>query len=446
MRIDRHSLSALLLVITRMIKADSRIDADEISLLIGLEQQYGFDRSLMNEASRLTLAEAIAQLRTLDVDVRRTMMQSLTQLACSDEVMERHEAMLLLTLRYCLLDEGLHCEVVSSRKSHRGGDLGTYLIYFESETDLAIHARLQQDWAQLERLLRGQGLSLLYVEHIVGQLTALEPRIVRTLLGYLAPSLSDAQVEDLCQRTSRMDTATFGREVLVRNLELQELRTASPSLLVNLGTTDFLRIPLTQEPLTLIRQLLDDYGQLVSPEAKGGHTLEDDSEQGHFRYYSYYRDFFNLLVEAEPKVSRIVVWPNKSEFEFPDADRKLKLKPQEAALYCLILCCTYKYNRKGLPLCYTPEQRQIEALYRRIYCRKKFVDEKAVVFPESLAPLRSKIEDKMAKQLEGLDNLEDFIPRNVGQEGFYRITAPVQLVMVRPDYRQEEVGIEEFEW
>lgn len=445
-RIDRRSLAALLLVITRIIKADSRIDADEVTQLIKLEDKFGFDRSIMNDSPRLTLAEAIAQLRTLDKALLADIMQSLTELASTDRVLERHEAMLLLTLRYCLIDQADNCQVISSHVSHRGGDLGTYLLYFESERCDAMHQLICEEWELQKLLLQQSGLSFFYVEHLVARLKEQNPAIMKTLLGYMAPAMTDEQIQGLFMRMEKMDTATFGREILVRGMELTALRNAGPSLLINLGTTDFLCIGLTHDPLAHIRRFLDDYQHLASPGMTPIRAMEDDLHEGHFRYYSYYRDLFNLLVSAEPQESRMVVWPNKSEFTFPDAARTLRLNQQEASLYCLILAHTYMYQKQGLPLSYTPEQRKIEALYRTIYCRKKFIEEEDVIFPDNLAPIRAKIERKMRQQLEGLDNIEDFIPRNYDRQGFYRITAPLSMVKVKPDLREPEVGIVDFRW
>ena len=446
-RIDRKSLASLLLVITRMIKADSRIDTSEIQKLIALERQYNFNRTLMSDASQMTLSEAIRQLRTLDVNLRRQMLQSLTELGSTDRVLERHEALLLLTLRYCMMgDEELECDVVSSRISHRSGDLGTYIIYFESERNERIHQQIFEQWELMKLLLQQQGLQFFFVEHIVRHLCSHDADIVRKMLGYFAPSHTEEQVDHLYHRMETMDSAAFGQQVLVRGMEISELRDSQPCLLVNLGSTDFLRIHITGNVEQHIRKFLDDYIRLASPGTMSMRPIDNENRLGHFSYYGYYRDLFNLLIQTEPKVSRIVLWPNKSEFQFPDAGRTLRLNQQEAALYTLILVYTFKYNKQGLPLSYTPEQRKIEALYRTIYCRKKFVETEDVIFPDNLAPIRAKIEKKMRDQLDGLDNIEDFIPHNENREGYYRIVAPVKMVCVRPDIRQNEVSIVDFEW
>ena len=446
-RLDHKSLVALLLVITRMIKADSRIDASEIQKLMVLERQYNFDHTLMTEASRLTLSEAIKQLRTLDVPTRHQILESLTELGSTDRILERHEALLLLTLRYCLLDDDWQkCDVVSSHISHRSGDLGTYIIYFETEDNEAIHREIFDEWELMKLMLQQNGLQFFFVEHIVQSLCKQDPVIIKKMLEYFAPTKTDQQIDHLYARMEEMDSSTFCQQVFVRSMQLTDLRNSRPSLLINLGSTDLLRIEITDTPQAHIRKFLDDYNRQASPGMTAVRPLDNENHLGHFSYYGYYRDFFNLLVQSEPKESRIVLWPNKSEFEFPQIGRSLRLNQQEASLYSLILVYTYKYNKKGLPLCYSPEQRKIEALYRTIYCRKKFVETEDVIFPDNLAPIRAKIEKKMRDQLDGLDNIEDFIPRNERREGFYRIAAPLKMVCVRPDIRQSEVSIADFEW
>lgn len=447
-RLERKNLEALLLIVTRMIKADNRVDAEEIELLAQLEEQYGFDRSLMTEARHLTLAEAVRRLASLDAPIRQQILESIGSLAKADQTMERHEALLLLALRYCLGDDNEGCayEVVSGSHNRHGGDLSSYIIYYESETDDKRHKQIDEHWELMNLLMQQQGLQLMVVEHIVDDLCQQDKAMVQKLMGYMAPQLSDDQLSALYDRMTDMDTRTFGQRVLVRDLQFGDLREAKPSLLVSIGRNDMLRIELSDDDnvLTHVRKLVNDYSQLANSGMEALRLINSATQQGHFMFYGYYHDFFSLLVESEPIESRIVLWPFKSEFMFPDADRKLKLTPQEATLYTLILI--YNYKKKGLPTCFTKDQKEIEHTYKNIYCLKKNADDKDAIFPDNLAPIRSKIEKKMRAQLEGLDNLEDFIPRNEDREGRYSITAPISMVRVKPDGRQPETGILDYKW
>ena len=446
-RFEHKTLAALLLVITRMIKADSRVDAEEIEQLTQLEKLYGFDHTLMAEASRLSLSEAVKRLADLDTAARQQVLQSLDALAKTDRILERHEALLLLALHYCLNGIG-HCEVISGNQERHSSDRASYIIYHETEYDERYHRQIDEHWELLNLLLHQNGLQLMVVECIVRDLCQQAPDMVRKLMGYMAPELNDDQLLHIYDRMTQMDTVTFGQRVLMRDLEYQMLRDTRPSLLVSLGHGDMLRIELQDDLLSHIRQLMADYSKLASPCMEALRIIDNTAQPGHFRFYGYYHDFFHMLVEAEPHESRIVVWPNKSEFEFPTAGRTLRLNQQEASLYTLILLMNYDQERdvKGLPLCYTSEQKRIEALYRKIYCRKKMVETSEVIYPDNLAPIRAKIERKMREQLVGLDNIEDYIPHNENREGYYRITAPASMIMVKPDSRQPEVGIRDFAW
>ena len=446
-RFEHKNLAALLLVITRMIKADSRVDAGEIEQLTQLEKQYGFDHTLMAEAARLTLAEAVRRLSEMDDAARQQVLQSLDTLAKTDRILERHEALLLLALHYCL--NGIRrCEVISGNNERHSSDRASYIIYHETGYDERYHRQIAEHWELMTLLMQQHGLQLMVVECIVKDLCQQDPDMIRKLMGYMAPELNDEQLHQIYERMSQTDTVTFGQRVLVRDLEYSALRNARPSLLVSLGHGDMLRIELQHDLLSHIRQLITDYSHLASPSMEALRIIDNAAQPGHFRFYGYYHDFFHMLVEAEPRESRIVIWPNKSEFDFPTAGRTLRLNQQEASLYTLILILNYdlEHDAKGLPLCYTSEQKRIEALYRRIYCRKKMVETSEVIYPDNLAPIRAKIERKMREQLAGLDNIEDFIPHNENRSGYYRITAQPAMVRVRPDSRQPEVEISDFVW
>ena len=285
-RLDHKSLVALLLVITRMIKADSRIDAGEIQKLMVLEQQYNFDHTLMTEANRLTLSDAIKQLRSLDLPTRRQILQSLTELGSTDRILERHEALLLLTLRYCLLDdEGQQSEVISSHKSHRSGDLGTYIIYFEAEDNENIHRQIFEEWELMKLMLQQNGLQFFFVEHIVQSLCKQDPVIVKKMLEYFAPTKTDEQIGHLYDRIEKMDSATFCQQVFVRSMEMNDLRNARPSLLINLGSTDLLRIEIADTPQAHIRRFLEDYNLQASPGVTACRPLDNENHLGNFSYY-----------------------------------------------------------------------------------------------------------------------------------------------------------------
>lgn len=440
--LDHKSLVALVHVIIKLIKADHIIDVSEVEQLTVLEKQYGFSRREMSEAQRISLAEAVGQLASLDAEMRNNIMTSLLELAGADRQCVPSEALLLTALRYCLEMKDGDCQLLYSNEATAFAS--PYVLYVENEPDVAIHNQLREEQKLIRLTFQQYGFRLLFIEDLVSQLSQLEQPVLQKLLGYLAPELDDVQLEQIYDRMLQMDTSTFCTHVLVRGLQLSSLRQSEPSLLIYIGSA-FLRIGLKAGVMPTIQRFLEVYRQHVSPSAIVP-LLSADTSSGKLKYDGYFKAFFELLVKAEPKESPMVIWPMKSEFEFPAVKRTLRLNQQEASLYTLILEYNFAHGCKGLPLCYTNEQKNIEALYRRIYCRKKFVDATEVIFPDNLAPIRAKIERKMRDQLAGLSNLEDFIPHNEGRQGYYRVTALPKMVCVKPDSRQEIVGIGDYYW
>lgn len=435
MRVDHKTKLAIQRYIVELIKADDVIDMREIQWLERMEQTYGFDRSLMSEALQMSLADAANHLAHIDKAVRQPLFDELNELATSDKICLPAEAMILLALQY---------EAIALPKSvHRGG-LGPYVIYLESTRNEARHEELAEQFELLQLMLHQQGLGFIYIEKMAQELAEQDSLMMRKVLGYMAPQHTDAQIEKAYQRMKAMDTPTFCNQVLVRNLLIDEVRDSEPSLLVCTPST-LLRIPLGKESMySHVKRFCSTYSALISPGQRGGNLLSDNLAQS-LPFAGYYRIFFKFLLKAEPTESQIIIWPNKSDFEFPEAGRTLHLNQQEASLYTLILIKSVE-GSQGLPLCYTPEQKRIEQMYRTIYCRKKLIETDEVIYPDNLAPIRAKIERKMREQLAGLSNLEEFIPYNENRKGFYRVRALPQIVWVKPDSRSEKVALTDFKF
>ena len=443
--LDHKNLVAFVRVISELIRIDDVIDAEEIAMLTELERQYGFNRSYKREAMRLTLADAIEQLSSLDLQARTQIMQAFEALAGADRICVTREAIMLLALRYCLEGkQDRQCHVIECPASMAAPDQAPYVMYAESDYDDVRHEQMDAKMELIQLMLQKYGLRLFYVEQIVSKLSEMDKEMMLMTLGYLAPELDDMQVMQMYDRMLSTSTEVFTTRVMARDLQVSALRNIKPSLLISMGST-FLCITLQDTIEDHIKSFLNDFGQLVSPQSISA-NIRLEAGEDKLRYFGYYKAFFDFILKAEPKESRLVVWPLKSEFEFPEVKRTLRLNQQEASLYTLILEYTYKHDGKGLPLCYTPAQKQIEALYRTIYCCKKCVDEKDVIYPENLAPIRAKIEKKMREQLSGLSNIEDYIPHNDNRQGFYRVSAHVRNIMVKADIREEEVNLQDYQW
>ena len=432
-RLEHSLLSALVHLVGRIICADRCISTVELEALVEMEDHFGFDRTLMAESSQWTLASAVARLQEADEALRLEILESLTTLAKADRKVDQREAMLLIVLQRCLR-KGASDRVLTCGSWDGKEDFCGSILYVESELDAQRHQELNAQWELLQLLLQQSGFRMMQAEKMVESISAMDASLVRLLLGYMAPQKSDQQLDDFISRMQSMDSATFCERILVDTLKIEECRHTQPCLLFGLGHKDFLQIPLEGNVMELVRDFLAEYAEIITPSQS---ARLNATRGGDFLYDGYSRLFFSLLVMAEPRKSPIVLWPNKSEFDFPAVGQTLRLNQQEATLYTLILIQSISGEGKGLPLAYGPDQKRIERLYRSIYCRKKLVESSLVLYPDNLAPIRARIEKKMREQLVGLDNLEDYIPYNVNHEGFYRVNVSGEMVSVHSDLYTE---------
>lgn len=441
-RIERRFLTAFVYLVGQIICADRCISGTELKTLQELEDRFGFGHALMAEASNYNLADAVACLKEMDPTILKEMLEALHEMALADRVIERNEALLLLALRCCMSKDPAY-SIVSSSEADSSLNYGGCILYAESSCEEVFHQELNTQWELLQLLLLREGFQLIYIDRMVKEIAALDEKIVHMLLGYMAPRMTDEQIDDVQRRMKTMDSATFCERILDNTLHLKGCRNTRPCLLVGIDSCNFLKIELKDTLQYEVRRLLEIYDEIATHSLPSSMPASGRSE---FLYDGYGKLFFSMLVKAEPHKSSLILWPNKSEFEFPEVGCKLQLNQQEASLYTLILLRSLTGEGRGLPLAYCAESKRIETLYRTIYCRKKLIESSEVTYPDNLAPIRARIEKKMREQLCGLENLEDYIPYNLNHEGFYRVLVPAAMVMVKPDMQSEPVALHEYKW
>ena len=99
--------SAIVRLLSDLIKADTVIDTREIDLFEKICSRYNIDvPETLVEAQKLTLSEALSALEALSASERRTLVEDLENIAIADGKCEPEEALLLLALRQILSGEG----------------------------------------------------------------------------------------------------------------------------------------------------------------------------------------------------------------------------------------------------------------------------------------------------------------------------------------------------
>ncbi len=454
---------AIARVISDMIKADNIIEESEIEMLNRFKQVYAIDSNILSRARRVKFSEAVSDLSDLPPEEKIEIFKAIQNMAVADGVCVPREAMLLLALRYVfgIRKEGRHRYKISndigakliSCPTGEGSITSQYVIYIEGKYHSVENECVKTDLELNVLKLRQWGFDFIYIPALIDEFSAMNPDYVKAVINYMAPELSEGTINQVYERLLRMDTPTFCNHVLAEKLHVEEVKNAEPSLFVNIGTsivpycsvggkvecyTEFLCIPLKDSITSHIKDFIRAYSKLVSFYATPNSTDFADNNN-RFKYFGFYKAMFDFLVKAEPKESHILIHTENAVLKFPKTALEVKLSPQEAALYKLILELTYNHDLKGLPTYYTKKyDKEIREKYAQIYRRE------GGEYPDNIAPIRSRIETKMRNQLEGLSNLEEFIPKM--SDGKYVVCAPPERVRICSDYYGKVENLKDFCW
>lgn len=438
---------AIARIASDMIKADNIIEETEIELLNKLKKTYNLDSHILNEARHMKFSSAIASIQSLTDSEKIVFFKDIQSIALADGICVPKEAILLLALQYSLgieKDKKRGQHIINHNReiniiSCPTGDTSItsqYVIYIEGRYNADVNEDIKRDFRSDVLELRSWGFDFIYIPSLIDEFRTMDAEYVKDVIRYMAPELDDHTTNVVYDRLLKMDTVTFCNYVLAEKLKVDAVKGAEPSLLINIGTsvvpycsisgpvecyTEFMCIPITKDHTAeQIEEFTQAYKELVQFQAIT--YIKDDRNK--FKYFGFYKAMFDFLVKAEPKESDIVLHPWNNCFEFPQVSLDdLQLSPQEAALYKLILECTYnQHSLGGLPTTYTRHQKDIEKTYQKIYHKDD------ANFPGALSPIRSRIESKMRKQLNGLANLEEFIPKL--KDGKYVISASPDRIKI----------------
>jgi uncharacterized tellurite resistance protein B-like protein len=454
---------AIARIISDMIKADNIIDESEIEMLNRFKQVYFIDSNILSKARHVKFSQAVSDLKYLKPEEKIEIFKAIQNMAKADGVCVPREAMLLLALRYAfgVRESDRHQYSISndagtkliSCPTGEASITSQYVIYIEGKYNDAENERVKKDLELNVLKLRHWGFDFIYIPSLIEEFQTMNAEYVKDVVNYMAPELSESTIDQVYNRLLQMDTPTFCNHVLAEKLHVEEVKNTEPSLFVNIGTsivpycatagkvecyTEFLCIPLKDGITSHVNDFINAYQGLVSSYATTNATDCADNNN-RFKYFGFYKAMFDFLVKAEPKESHVLLHTDNAVLKFPKTALEVKLSPQEAALYKLILELTYNHELKGLPTYYTKKyDKEIREKYLKIY-RKSGCE-----FPDNIDPIISRIKAKMNKQLGGLANLEEFLPKK--SNGKCVIFAAPERIKICNDYYGKVVDFSGYQW
>lgn len=370
---------AIARIVSDMIKADNIIEQNEIKDMKELMSKYSIDSQKMSDARLLRFSEAVNSLKDLPAKGQKMIFDDIYSIALSDKICVPREALLLMALQYCLINNDRNVNngrllpkpYLISCPTGEASFNDQYMVYLESSYDEERNKELKQHFRLLVTITRLCGFNFIYIPKMVEEFRTMNEQYVKDVISYMAPNLENSFIQQVYDRLCDMTTVDFFRNVLYERLQVKALHNTPPSLLINIGTsvvpycsaggsvryyTEFLCIPISSSILSLVDDILDFYQSKVS--IRQSITISDS--KGQFKYFGFYKALFDFLVAPPPVAPDLVFLGQDMKtgryqiaFKFDDEnEKKVSLTPKEYDIYFQVALKTYKSRTKGLPVSY----------------------------------------------------------------------------------------------
>ena len=443
--LNREDKIAFARVITDLIEADFVVEADEMQFFENIISKEGFSISdaMLVEAKKMDFAKALSILKALDENSRRMVVDTLKQLSMSDGVCVPLEAILIFAVEQVLMNDATVHSI-----PHSGINIDNLkVIYIENEETL-IGKQIETKLSSIVSELKLVGFDFVYIPRLIKDFGRMEHDYLKKVVKYMIPSISEERVTAICENLRGLTTSRFCRDLLYKKLGMN-LIDCKPSLLIKINDSDivdryeseaiertrysnFLQLELKGDVIDEIHSIIETYHSMISCSI----TVESKPRTPKFIYTGFHRSLFDLIAFGrELKEFRLVfkVSEHKANvyFESIDSDKEqvcLKLNPQEAALYYMIVQKSLSENgldwREHIP---EREKKQIISEYNKIYSR--------IGKANSVTEYKDRTQVHHIKNrirtLRNVANIEMFIPEHYksGNDSYYRIKANAKFVV-----------------
>ncbi len=386
LKLDRTQKVALARIITDLIEADFVVEVGEMEFFEKIISREGFSitDTMLVDAKKMDFAKAVSVLSELDLDAKKTILNTLKQLSMSDGTCVPLEAIQIFTLEQVFMHNAKIYSVPSS-----GVGIGNMnVIYIENEINSATDIIIRENLDIISNKFKLAGFHFVYIPSVVEDFKQLSKEYLGKVVKYMIPSISSERIDDICKKLCQLTTRRFCRDLLYKKIGLN-LIDAKPSLLIKINNSDiidqyeddnadriqfsnFLQIELNKDVIDDIHRYVSAYENMVSSTI----LVESRPKTRKFLYYGFHRSLFDLIAYGkEKKEYKLVFEVSKHNasvyFESLDEHKErivIKLNPQETALYYMIakmsLCGEGLDWRERIP---SKEKKSILDEYNRIY-------------------------------------------------------------------------------
>jgi hypothetical protein len=182
---------AVLRIAVDLVKADSRIHGDEISLLASLQEKFALSQDDLDRIHYITLQQAVSSLKELDVFTAGKVTQILEDIMCVDNEID-YEENILLTSVFMSISPATRdwCDVLSVQNIMDETSM-KQVLYLESEPSREVHELFSDKYDKLmiTKSFNDMGLDFFYLPDVLrGSNRAEMVGLMKQAMRYLVPS------------------------------------------------------------------------------------------------------------------------------------------------------------------------------------------------------------------------------------------------------------------
>ena len=334
---------AVLRIAVDLVKADSRIHRDEISLLASLQEKFALSQDDLDRIHYITLQQAVSSLKELDVFTAGKGTQFLEDIMCVDNEID-YEENILLTSVFMSISPATRdwCDVMSVQNIMDETSM-KQVLYLESEPSREVHELFSDKYDKLmiTKSFNDMGLDFFYLPDVLrGSNRAEMVGLMKQAMRYLVPSgairIEHDDIDDF-------SAEGFFYYLMSRyRIDVRSLRSQS-FLLFKVRDSycldddnnqtkgvDFFVIDMSSDVKSRIYSFISRY----------------DNKSNRIPYEGCYKILCDYLSSASKNVSRILV-DETYNFSLMDSERTrivFESSPQTRTFYLLLL----KYGSAGV--------------------------------------------------------------------------------------------------
>ena len=345
----KQEKTAIARIFADLIKADRIVDTSEMGYWRNVCCKYEIDRDIRIAASDMTFADSVNTIRQSGLGA--DLLGDCRAMTVSDGFCAHSEALLMIALT-AMFTSGcsFDAEVYSLPRASFDIDIAT-AIYVENDCDPETNEAIRRHYRSIFKEFQLAGLHFVYIPKIIDHYSSTDPELFRSILAFLAPSMSEAGIDKAYNALLGMTTGTYCKDLLCNKCGFTGLRNTPPSILIKIGNSfvgearyaNYLKIEVDEDILSTVQKFVDEFTDMLSSDVFVVNTSEERDNQFHF--HGFYKQLLDIFLVRRNIRSAIVIDPYKEEIFFPDIDEKATgMHRREKALYALMLC----YGSSGI--------------------------------------------------------------------------------------------------